>query len=324
MNEPYPIRDYLEQFERLSSKLSVPIPWSVQLGSKKGPHIVVTSMLHGDEVGSLPALVKILEEGVEFAGTLTLVLGNVPASHCRTRYLQDDLNRVFLDNPASSWERKRAQEIMPLIRGADVYIDFHQTKAPSELPFYISPFHLPSYYWARLLGATSAAITRMPGLSFVNNARCSDEYAHMNNVPGLTIELGQRGFTTLAENIAYQTIKRALEFAPVVHKRPSDLKKLAEAEKELEFFEGFYTEHFTDPRRKMKEEMSNFTFVKKGQVVGTCPVQGELRSPEDGFMLFPQHPPRDTNGFALGPATKDLYSLVRRLDVHPGELYKVY
>ena len=69
------------------------------------------------------------------------------------RYLEADLNRVFLDTGNDRHEDRRAKQAMPILDAADVFLDFHQTILPTA-----QPFHLPvaevGWQWARAVRGT--------------------------------------------------------------------------------------------------------------------------------------------------------------------------
>ena len=99
-------------------------------------------MVHGNEVGSLPAAVRLVEtlkgQDLRFGGRVTVFIGNPEAGLEDRRFLEADLNRVFLDGVASSHEANRAREIMPILDTADLFIDFHQTILATEQPYICS------------------------------------------------------------------------------------------------------------------------------------------------------------------------------------------
>jgi predicted deacylase len=112
-----------------------------------GPHVVITALVHGNELCGAWALLRLLERGIRpCRGRLSLALVNTAAfdafdadSPKASRYLDEDLNRVWspatLDGPGQSRELERAREIRPLIEAADFLLDLHsmQSRAPPLL-----------------------------------------------------------------------------------------------------------------------------------------------------------------------------------------------
>ncbi|MFO0006033.1 MAG: succinylglutamate desuccinylase/aspartoacylase family protein, partial [bacterium] len=89
-------------------------------------------MIHGDEVGSLPAgldLARALRSGARrFGGRVSLIVGNPEAGLVDRRFLQADLNRVFLDLPPEhpafgTHEHRRAAALAPVLDAADLFLD---------------------------------------------------------------------------------------------------------------------------------------------------------------------------------------------------------
>jgi predicted deacylase len=112
-----------------------------------GPHVVITALVHGNELCGAWALLRLLERGIRPSrGRLSLAFVNTaaydafdPADPKASRYLDEDLNRVWsaamLDGRCRSRELERAREIRPLIEDADFLLDLHsmQSAAPPLL-----------------------------------------------------------------------------------------------------------------------------------------------------------------------------------------------
>ncbi len=116
--------------------------WSFSAGP--GPHAVLVSLLHGNEIAGAIVLAALLAAGVRPArGRLTLVFANLaafdqfdPAQPTASRFLDEDLNRLWdpavLDGPRISHELGRARALRPLIDSADVLLDLHSMLWPSD------------------------------------------------------------------------------------------------------------------------------------------------------------------------------------------------
>jgi predicted deacylase len=115
--------------------------WS---SGRPGPHVVITALVHGNELCGAWAIASLLEREIRPSrGRLSLALVNLaafdafdPADPKASRYLEEDLNRLWepamLDGPRRSAELDRDREIRPLIEDADFLLDIHsmQTSAP--------------------------------------------------------------------------------------------------------------------------------------------------------------------------------------------------
>ncbi len=121
------------------------VPYVVGLDSgASGPHVVVTALVHGNELCGAWALLRLLEGGIRpRTGRLSLAFVNTlayrrfdPAQPKASRYLDEDLNRLWdpvtLDGPRRSRELARARELRPLIESADWLLDLHSLQLPAR------------------------------------------------------------------------------------------------------------------------------------------------------------------------------------------------
>ena len=102
-----------------------------------GPHVMLSALVHGNELCGAHALDHLLREGVRpQRGKLTLAFMNVaayarfdPANPAASRYVDEDFNRLWsadvLDGPRDSVELRRAREIRPLADSVDLLLDVH-------------------------------------------------------------------------------------------------------------------------------------------------------------------------------------------------------
>ncbi len=149
-------------------------------GGRHNTHLVFGAMIHGNEFGSLPAVVQLVEQlrsgDLRFGGRVTVFIGNPEAARQNMRFIESDLNRVFIETDGKTHEHERARTLMPILDTADVFVDFHQTILETQQPFYIFPWHVPGWHWAQALQSANVWVTRDPKLTFSANSRCSDEY----------------------------------------------------------------------------------------------------------------------------------------------------
>lgn len=109
--------------------------WQFDAG-QLGRHVMISALVHGNELCGAWALKGLLEAGVRPAqGRLTLVFANLaafdrfdPANHDASRFVDEDLNRQWsLErmNAPTSRERQRAAELRPFVEQADWLLDIH-------------------------------------------------------------------------------------------------------------------------------------------------------------------------------------------------------
>src|SRR5918996_5352205 len=121
------------------------IPYVVRVDSgRTGPHVVITALVHGNELCGAWALLRLLESGLRpRSGRLSLAFVNTaayerfdPAQPKASRYLDEDLNRLWdpatLDGSRRSRELERARELRPLIESADWLLDLHSMQLPAR------------------------------------------------------------------------------------------------------------------------------------------------------------------------------------------------
>lgn len=109
-----------------------------------GPHVVLLSLMHGNEFAGAIVLDRLLREGLmPVRGRLSFGFVNLaaferfdPRTPTLSRFIDEDINRLWeepiLASPRHSVELDRAREIRPLIDRADVILDLHSMLWPSD------------------------------------------------------------------------------------------------------------------------------------------------------------------------------------------------
>ena len=117
--------------------------WQFAAGAP-GPHVVVTALIHGNEIGGAWALDRLLRAGkAPLRGRLSLVFANLdayarfdPDNPTASRFADEDMNRLWeaavLDGPRDSRELARARALRPVIDSADVLLDLHSMLWPGD------------------------------------------------------------------------------------------------------------------------------------------------------------------------------------------------
>ena len=316
----------LDRFDRARAPGPTTYRWAHRHdGGEHDTHLVFSSIIHGNEVGSLPGLVRAVEDlaagRLSHGGRETFLLGNPEAAEKNVRFLEADLNRVFLPElDETIHEHRRARELMTLLDEADVYLDFHQTLKASRQPFYIFPWSEQGWLWVRALGGAEVWVTRNPGLAFSSGMMCADEYVRARGKPGITLELGEKGWGDEPAERTYQMIVDALRFADDLAAGRRSLREAAEARPDVHFFQTEHRVLFKDRAMRLAPGIANFEPVTAGQLL-SAPGTPELRAPADGAVLFPKYPPRNAEGLALNPRPKEIFRVITELAAHPMELW---
>ena len=113
-------------------------------GAALGPHVMIVSLIHGNEIAGAIVLDRLLRRGVRpRRGRLTLGFANLaafdrfdPAQPTASRFVDEDLNRIWdpavLDGPRVSTELMRGRQIRRLVDQADVLFDLHSMLWPAD------------------------------------------------------------------------------------------------------------------------------------------------------------------------------------------------
>lgn len=127
--------------EARKGNTDTPGVWAFDAG-EPGPTILVTALMHGNEICGAWALKEMLDAGLRPAkGRLLLAFCNLAAfdtfdstAHDASRFTDEDMNRVWqadrLDNPTSQ-ERRRAAALRKWVEQADWVLDLHSMHEPS-------------------------------------------------------------------------------------------------------------------------------------------------------------------------------------------------
>jgi len=200
--------------------------WRFDSGAP-GREVLVTALVHGNEICGAWALVTALQAGLRpRRGVLTLALCNLAAfdrfeaAHFeRSRYADQDLNRVWGDMawrailPARhSSEQRRALELLPLAERADWLLDLHSmhNAGPALVLTGLQPRNIAL---ARELG-TPALVVADAGHAEGCRLRDHGRWGEMHDAPGqstrsLLIECGFHG-ELAARDVAIDMLGRFL------------------------------------------------------------------------------------------------------------------
>ena len=127
-----------------------------------GRHVMLSALVHGNEVCGAWALKGLLEAEVRPQhGRLTLAFCNLeafdrfdPANPEVSRFVDEDLNRQWTDariNVGDSSERRRAAQLRPYVARADWLLDIHSMHEPQSTPLLLMGTHSRNLALARAL-----------------------------------------------------------------------------------------------------------------------------------------------------------------------------
>ena len=246
---------------------------------KGKPTIVLIGSIHGDEpVGK--RVIEAIGEYEILKGTLITIIGNPLALKKKKRYIDDDLNRCFPGKRRGSHEERLAYQIKRIISRADYCIDIHSTTTNTR--------------YATIVKKTNKGIRTLlslfsPKHVVIMPSGIGDGSLINFCTAGISLEYGQ--------HYNEKTYKESLEEVIIILNNLGIIKtKIKQKKTKTQFFKIYQTE--IKPKSfKMKKTLQNFTYIKKGELLGK--VGNEKIVSKEGFypVLFGPHSYEDIMGF---------------------------
>jgi succinylglutamate desuccinylase len=287
--------DYYHQ--RNNNKLMY--SFTVDSGNK-GYHLVVFGAVHGNEVAGVEASIifnNMLESGKIRLGSgkITFVLGNPEAFAVSTRFIDENMNRVFLDSIESHIEGERAKEIVRFLSdsGADYILDIHSVSVGDfQTLFYEEKEVHELLEVGRNISPISVhTVTNQdftPGALVV--------YAHKMGIKGILVEAGNHNSSQTIENAFLQIIRMAA-YLGLIEKEEcvqNNIKIDFEKPKEVELYKLLETIKPYPGFRFVLEEVKTGTVVKKGQTYAVHD-KGEYVALHNSVLFVPDPKPKVTD-----------------------------
>jgi predicted deacylase len=206
------VEEEIASYEKCMAQLSLvydteelcPYAWVIkprnticEIPNGKEIALTILGITHGNEVAGLAAVNEFLRlivaNVIRVELPIAIGLGNPAAARKNRRFIDRDLNRSFSNKDTSSLEGKRAKELEKILGKSYRLLDFHQTSQPCEMPFFIFPYTVEGFDFARKIDKSRAVVTHW-GDSFSTEGSCTDEFVNANGGIGISYELGQNGF----------------------------------------------------------------------------------------------------------------------------------
>ena len=291
-------------------------------GAKPGPKFIVTGAVHGNETCGTQGIRRVLAD-VE-AGRLAIVAGTVtfvpitnPLAFAKGDRSGDrNLNRNLAPTAKPvDFEDRVANWLCPLLAQHEILLDLHSTRAknpafamlgPRDNDGSLQPFRhaareralalrlgvhrfvdgwLDTYAKGveRRMARVGTAATRAQVLN-TDPKYGVGTTEYMRSVGGcaITLECGQHEDPSSPE-VAYAAIRRAL-----AHLGMSDEPAPAAAT-DVEYLSLVDVIDRLDANDAFAREWSSFNRLAKGDLIATRADGTELRAPEEGFIVFPDH-----------------------------------
>jgi succinylglutamate desuccinylase len=188
--------------------------------AEPGPHVLLTALVHGNELCGAIALDWLLRRRIEpRRGTLTLAFCNVaafarfdPADPVASRFVEEDFNRVWgldvLEGSRDTVETRRARALRPVVDAADYLLDIHTMQHPTAPLMLCGPL-AKGRTWARRVGFPEMVVAdagHAAGKRMRDYGAFGDPASPRN---ALLVECGQHWERSSAE-VAIETMLRVL------------------------------------------------------------------------------------------------------------------
>jgi predicted deacylase len=260
-----------------------------------GPHVVLSALMHGNEICGAIALDRLLRAEVRpAAGKLTFVFANIAAYQsfdrndpAASRYLDEDMNRIWnedvLDGQRTSRELLRARMLRPVFDSADLLLDIH-SMIHASMPLMLTGMEEKHLAFARRVGVPSLLV-RDEGHGSGRRLR---DYARFSD-PGtpavsLLVECGHHWSRGTAE-VATETAWRFLAAAGILFESdaaPWLLRKVPKQQSVL------VTHRVTADSEnfRFEENFSGLEVIPRAGTVIARDGKTDIRTPYDNCVLI--------------------------------------
>ena len=248
---------------------------------KPGPHVFISAVVHGNEPCGAIALDWFLKkEEMPKSGKLSLGFMNVeaylafdPANPNRTRWVDEDFNRLWgpgvLDdrNRKQTSEFLRAREVKPIIAEVDFLLDIHSMQKPC-VPLMMAGMEQKGLDLAKSVGMEMPIIIdtgHREGMRMRDFGEFSEPSSFKN---ALLVECGQH-WEKSSEPIAIETMVRFIRNTNIMGKEfgLEYLSETIENSKIPSLKVGKIITIKTD-KFKFEKDWQGFDCLKKGQIIG--------------------------------------------------------
>ncbi|EAY32097.1 M14 family metallopeptidase [Microscilla marina] len=278
--------------------------------------MICTAGIHGNEPLGIEALRKVFHilerDQPNFKGRFVGIAGNKRALAANQRYLSEDLNRIWTPDKLENATNNRCQtpdceelkEICQVFDQIDftqyhqkIYLDLHTTSGENGT-FIVTTQLAQSHYLTQRLEAPviigleeklkGTSLRYMHDQGFTSFAFEGGQHQNQQSIDNLVWSIWYTflGAGCIAEDIIPEEVAQYTHLQEFTENLPNLM--------ELEYLHSIKPED----QFKMLPGFKNFSKVTKGQLLAhDC--QGEVKSPDDGYLLMPLYQPVGSDGFFL-------------------------
>lgn len=313
-------------YERRSSPVDKPERILADIGGPKGPLLIVTYQIHGNEPAGREACDRVIEHFAKHGapalkGRMVMICGNLAATAAAKRQIDRDLNRVFTDaSPAGTADESLVEsapheyierdQLIDLIGRLKAehedeplwFLDLHTTSSES-IPY----LSLPSDDLGLLTYAKGFPLHFVTGFSETVKGTI-DSYLFDQGFVGFACEGGQHDRQSSASNMEALILLVMAETAILPLQSDGErLPEIIEAQTLLEKFILHQASHFRIIHRHaikpgdgfvMEPGFSNFSPVRAGMQLALDST-GPILSSHDAHVLMPLYQPTGSDGFFI-------------------------
>jgi len=247
-----------------------------------GFNLLVFGGIHGNEHSGVKAILKFIDllnnnEISILKGKVTFAFGNLEALKVNKRYLDKDMNRMFVDDNFEQFkdlkEYKRVEFLKSLFKGNHAFLDLHSATNPTE------DFLLAEAHSLDIAKNLSPSFVVSGWENFASVTGDTETYAASIGLKSMTYESGQHDDLKSIEN-SFNMICKFLANFGVIKFNFNKSDPIC-----LNLFEIFIK---TSDSQILAKDFSNFSFVKKNELI----INGDqpIYAPVDGYLVFPVDP----------------------------------
>jgi succinylglutamate desuccinylase len=259
-------------------------------GATKSPASIILAGVHGNEKCGVETIEHLLPCLNIEKGQVLIGCGNPKAIKANKRFMEANLNRLFVDetllskNEKESYEYCRATTLKTYLNQADVLLDIHASTTPNSIPFIIAESN------AKVISDYLPVSIILSGFDKIQPGG-TDYYMNRQGKIGICVECG---FLSALESsqIAQKVLISFLKARGHIN---NDLSKTNQKHGRVYYCHKCKTDNFT-----LVKPFVDFESVFQNQLIG---IDGEfeVRTPGDGFILFPTNAlKRGSEVFLLG------------------------
>ncbi|HEY7608130.1 MAG TPA: succinylglutamate desuccinylase/aspartoacylase family protein [Alphaproteobacteria bacterium] len=264
--------------------------------SRPGPHVLVTALVHGNEICGAIALDWLMKQKFRPAkGVLTLAFCNVtafqhfdPAAPGDSRFMDEDFNRVWsperLQGKSNTVELRRARELVPVVEAADLLLDIHSMQHKTPALTISGPLE-KGRRLARGIGFPALVVSdegHAGGRRMRDYGAFGDPAQSQN---ALLVECGQH-WETASEAVAKETLVRFLHHAGSADAAWAERRLPQQKPSPQRFIEVTHAVTIKSPEFRFAADYRGLEVIaKKGSVLGHDGRE-PVRTPYDDCVLI--------------------------------------